>query len=156
MVDLSQIQSFPKVVKETILQTPEDELVDVLATINSVQSQIGRLKLEAASEIEPDTSGNEWVYTQPMKGVRSYNDNGMLVALMKALNMDLVPLIAFLIDGDVLRLSWQYSNLLKVVRRENIVLRTAQWEIKNGDPDYDMGEYWIHGSAGYVRKENDD
>ena len=88
MVDLSEIQSFPKVVKETILHSPEDELVDVLAAVHSVQSQIGRIKRDTATEVEPGTTGHEWVYRQPMKGMRSYNNDGMLLTLMKALDIE--------------------------------------------------------------------
>ena len=148
---LAQIEAFPALVKMAILEAENtEELVDTLGAVNSTQTRIGKLKLDAASEVADEEAGSKWRYEQSMRGVRTFNDSGMFATLMGELGYDnLVGLIRFLLDGDIVRIQWQWSNLQKLMRHHNVELRKAGWAVKEGDPDYDYGEYWVHGSAGY-------
>lgn len=152
---LIALRTVPSIAKQAILEAEGDEIVDVLGTLNSVQSQIGRIKLNAASEVETETAGSEWQYERSRKGVRSYNNSGMFTTLMGQLSFDgLLPLLMHLLELDVIRLSWQWSNLEKLLHGNDVFLRTAHHEVAEGDPDYDMGTYWTDGSASYKRVED--
>lgn len=152
---LAEIAAFPRFVKAALLAASNDEeLVDVLGAINSTQTAIGGIKLGAASEVEPDTSGTTWRYERSQKGMRSFNDDSMFAVLMRELDFkSLTNLLKFLMERDIIRLTWQWGKLEKLLRYRNISLRVADHEISKGDPDYDMGTYWKPGSSAYKRLE---
>jgi len=154
---LEQIEAFPALCKESILEADgTGQLVDVLGAINSTQTAIGKIKLSAASEVESEDAGKNWRYEQPQRGVRSYNNSGMFSSLMQQLGYDsLTNLLLYLIDADVIRLQWMWSNLEKLIHNQDVWLRIANYEVKEGDTEYDMGEYWVKGSAGYKRIEEE-
>ena len=154
---LDEIAAFPQFVKATLLEADGDsQLVDALGTINSVQTSIGSIKLGTAAEVETETEGSYWRYEQSRKGMRSFNNAGMFVTLMRELEFEsLTNLLLFLMERDIIRLTWQWTKLEKLLRIRNINLRTAQHEVSEGDPDYDMGEYWKSGSSSYKRMEED-
>ena len=152
---LEEIAAFPRFVKATLIAADGDEqLVDALGAINSTQTAIGGLKLGAASEVESETEGSTWRYEQTRKGMRSFNNAGMFATLMRDLDFEsLSNLLRFLMERDIIRLTWQWTKLEKLLRHQDIALRIAHEEVSEGDPDYDMGEYWKAGSAGYKRLE---
>ncbi len=154
---LEEIAAFPQFVKATLLKADgEGQLVDALGTINATQSAIGSIKLNTAVEVEAETEGAKYRYEQSQKGMRSFNNGGMFLTLMVALDYkSLVNLLKFLMERDIVRLSWQWTKLEKLLRIRNITLRVASHEISEGDPDFDMGEYWKPGSQGYKRLEED-
>jgi len=154
---LEKIGEFPALCKESIVaSTSTSDLVDILGAINSTQTAIGKIKLTAASEVESEDTGERWRYEQPQRGVRSYNNSGMFSSLMQQLGYEsLVPLLQFLLDADVIRIQWMWSNLEKLIHNRDVWLRTASHEIKEGDPAFDMGEYWVRGSAGYKPVEGE-
>ena len=154
---LEEIAAFPQFVKATFLAADSDEqLVDALGMVNSTQTAIGGIKLGAASEIETETEGAMWRYEQGRKGMRSFNNAGMFATLMRELDFEsLTNLLLFLMERDIIRLTWQWSKLEKLLRIRNIQLRIADHQISDGDPDFEMGEYWETGSTSYKRLEED-
>jgi len=154
---LDEIAAFPQFVKATLLAADGDgEIVDALGTINSTQTAIGNIKLGTAAEVETETEGKQWLYEQSRKGMRSFNNAGMFVTLMRELDFEsLTNLLLFLMERDIIRLTWQWTKLEKLLRIRNIDLRIAHHEVSEGDPDYDMGEYWKPGSSSYKRTTNE-
>jgi len=154
---LDEIAAFPQFVKATLLAADGDsQLVDALGTINSTQTAIGSIKLGTAAEIETETEGTQWRYEQSRKGMRSFNNGGMFATLMRELDFEsLTNLLLFLMERDIIRLTWQWTKLEKLLRIRNIGLRIAQREVSEGDPEYDMGVYWKSGSSSYKRMEED-
>jgi len=147
---LAAIERIPSFIQAQILEAEGNELIDILGAANSTQTQIGVIKRRAASEVSDGDAGTKWAFTQGRKAQRSYNMDGMLSAISRALDLgSFSETLKYLIRIDVLRISWQWSNLDKLVRSHNIELRTTRHEIHDGDPDYEMGEYWEAASPSY-------
>ena len=149
---VEMIEQFPAQVKWAIEHAPEDRLVDVLGTINSTATAIGVAKRRAASEIVDGDHGETWEVEQGRKGMRSYNTSSLLVTLTRQLRYgtDILATLQYLLSRKIITISWSWSNLDKLIRNNNIELITARHEVVDGDPEYDMGEYWIDGPVKYV------
>jgi len=144
------LNTVPGLVQQAILEAEGDELIDVLGTANSIQSQIGAIKRTAASEVSNGDHGGQWEFVQGRKAERSYNTDGLLSSLREELGYEELPhLLMFLMGRGIIRLNWQWTPLLKLIKENNLDLRTARHEIEDGDPDYEIGEYWKAGSPKY-------
>ena len=144
------LNTVPGLVKQAILEAEGDELIDVLGTANSIQSQIGVIKRNAASEVSDGDHGDKWRFEQGRKANRSYNTNGMLATLRDELGFEeLQHVLIFLLNRDVIRINWQWSKLQKLTKEFNLDLKVARNEVVDGDPEYDMGEWWSAASPSY-------
>lgn len=152
---LDEIDAFAVRAKQLVLEANDDELVDVLGALNSAQSALGVIKRDAASEVEPDTAGTRWTFEQRMAADRSYNTSGLLAHLMDQFDFTMAQLIPFLVDLGVLRITWQWSKLKELKQKHNLVIHTTNTEISDGDPEWDVGEYWKRGQAKYVPIESE-
>jgi hypothetical protein len=151
------IEQFPRQVKWALAHAPENRMVDVLGTINSVATAINIAKRSAASEMHAGDTGETWEVEQGRRGMRSYNTSGMLSTIGNHMQHSQVwTTIKMLMDTGVLKLEWSWTNLEKLIKVMNLDLRVARHEIEEGDPDYDMGEYWDDAPVKYVprKKEN--
>ncbi len=152
---LDLIRSMPNIAKEAILEADGTQLVDVLGDINATATKLGAVKRSAAAEVVDGEQGVRWRYSQSMAGKRSYNTNGLLSTISSQLgHRTLQETLMFLMSEDVIRVTWQWSPLKKLVREHNLVLRMARREVEDGDPDFDYGEYWVRGSAKYEAVED--
>lgn len=147
---VEMIEEFPRQVKWAIEHAPEGRMIDVLATINHVATAINIEKRRAASEVQADDHGETWKVEQGRKGMRSYNTEGIIGLVAETYQIGPFKSMRLLMNRGVLRLSWSWSELDKLIRSENLELRVARHEIEDGDPDYDMGEYWVDGPVRYV------
>jgi len=147
---LVALNTVPGLVKQAILEAEGGELIDVLGTANSIQSQIGAIKRTAAAEVTDGEHGDRWRFEQGRKANRTYNTNGLLATLRDELEFEeLQQVLIFLLNRDVIRLNWQWSKLTKLVKEHNLDLKVARHEITDGDPEYDMGEWWTAASPSY-------
>lgn len=144
------LNTVPGLVQQAILEAEGDELIDVLGTANSIQSQIGTIKRTAASEISDGDHGERWEFTQGREAKRSYNTDGLFTRMLEDLPIEDLPhLLMFLMGRGVIRFNWQWTPLLKLIKEYNLDLKTVRREIEDGDPDYEIGEYWKDASPSY-------
>lgn len=144
------LNTVPGLVKQAILEAEDDELIDVLGTANSIQSQIGDIKRTAAAEVSDGDHGKAWAFEQGRKAERSYNTQGLFTRLLEEIDVEDLPhLIVWLMGRDVIRLSWQWTPLLKLIKEFNLDLKITRHEIEDGDPDFEIGEYWKPASPSY-------
>jgi hypothetical protein len=144
------LESVPKLLHDAILEAEGDELIDVLGTANSIQTRIGSIKRLAATEVVDGEHGSKWRFEQGRKGVRSYNTNGLLAAIRQQAGLDsLQSVITFLLGRGVVTLKWNWQPLEKLIKQYNLDLRVGRREVEDGDPDYEIGEYWTNASPSY-------
>ena len=148
---IREIEEFPVKVRTALTFAGEDRLVDVLGAVNSTQTQIGVHKRKAASEVSDGEHGETWEVERKRRGVRSYNTSGLISALNEELDhVNTLSLLMWLIEEGVVSLTWNWSPLDKLRKQRNIGFRFATHEIEDGDPEYDIGEFWVDASTRYV------
>ena len=152
---VEMIEEFPKQVKWAIEHAPEDRMVDMLGTINSVATAINVAKRRAASEIQDGDHGKTWVAEQGRKGMRSYNTSSLLRIIADTFEQseNMLATLMYLLGAEVITIKWSWTNLSNLIRKENLDLRVARHEITDGDPEYDIGEFWTDGPVRYVPRE---
>ncbi len=143
---LALLEQYPAAVKQAIIAAGDD-LVDVIGTVHSNQARIREIKRNAVSELEPGDTGSRWRMEQGNAAKRSYNDSALLMKLSD--EESILKTLMFLIQTGVVKLSWSYTNLMKLVRSEGIDLSIAQHEIADGDDQFDIGEIWAMGSPSF-------
>lgn len=144
------LAQYPQQVKQAIMLAQGDgEMVDVLGTVNSVERHVGDQRRRAAAELEPGIEGDFWEFGQGRIAKRSYNTTSLLNKFIRARDESLLGVIIWLIDNDILRVSWQWKKLQAAVNRYDISLSIAKHEIQDGDVKHDIGEVWGWGSPKY-------
>jgi hypothetical protein len=147
---LAEINRFPAVAKQAVALAPPDRMVDVLGTINSVEARVKTVKLTAAAELEPEDTGTLWRYHRGRVGKRTYNTPALLMSIGSQLKHDSMwETLRMLMFDKVIKISWSWTNFEKLFKAHNLEFRVARREVEDDDPDFDFGEYWDDGSAGY-------
>jgi hypothetical protein len=152
---LKEISSWPVRAAEFLERTEhDDELVDVLGQLNSVTTALGQVKRHHASEVAPDTLGQQWALEIGRQAKRSYNTGGLFLKFMDAWSTSLVDTMIRLIREDILRVSWQWTKLTAAAADAGFELRRVPHAIDEGDA-FDIGEVWGDGSPRYVAVNNE-
>ena len=151
---VEMIEEFPAQVRWAIEHAPDDRLVDVLATINSTATQINVEKRRAASEVQDGDHGETWKVEQGRKGVRSFNTSNLVTKIGIQLgHVTSWETIRMLLFDKVIKIEWSWSNLEKLIRVHNLDLAVARHEIEDGDPEFDIGEFYVDGYKKYLPRE---
>jgi hypothetical protein len=154
---LDELAHLPGIVNDLVLDaSTEAQTVDALGTIRSVETGLAEVRKMGASEVVDGTRGERFAFEQGMTSTKTYNTQSLVAKFMRAWNLDPLQTFLRLIDMDVVRLSWQYTKLMKAVQANGISLTTTNNEIEEGDPNIDIGKLWKHGYPKYVAVTPDD
>jgi hypothetical protein len=148
---LKKLQAFPSYAKTLILRAEGDELIDILAEINSVEQQLGKLRRSHQAELVNNEGGDEWEVKTSRSATRSYNNPRLILKAAEALKAKPLKAMAMLVAADVLKLNWQWKKLQQFVAENDITIQIAQHEISEGD-EADVGEVWTTSSVRYAKK----
>ncbi len=141
---LDLIEKFPAAVRAAVMaaRNPSD-MVDVLGTVNSAAGRANEEKRLAASELESGSIGNRWSVEIGRRATRNYNT----LALMKDIYNGGVTIMD-LIELDVVRIQWQWSNLRKLFDQSETM---PKLRITQGDMgDSHVQEDWKDGYPKYT------
>jgi len=144
---ISALSGYPAMVKRAIIEA-EDRLIDVIAQVHSNQSRVRELKRGATAEINDGDQGRSWYVEVGQSATRSYNTQSLLAKLTPP-DGSIASTLQFLLTSGVIDIKWNWTPLKKLARRERLQLAIAQHEIADGDPEYDIGEYWKQGYPTY-------
>lgn len=142
----------PRMKATLVAAETEAERIDLLGEINSINAELAELKRMHGAEVQDKDTGEKWAVKRGRTAVRSYNTPKLLARAANDLNVPLATAIGYLRDADVLRLTWQYTNLKKFVAENDMTISVAQHEVADGD-DEDMGEYWKDNTPRYVKAD---
>lgn len=152
---LKKLRGYPAYCKTLILRAEGDELIDILAEINSVERQLGELRRSHQAELVDKEAGEEWEVKTSRSCARSYNNPGLILKAAEALNVTPLRAMALLSMGDpkeaVLKLTWGWRNLQRFASENDVTLTIAPHEIEEGE-DADVGEVWTTSSVRYQKK----
>ncbi len=143
---LELLAKYPAAVKAATIDA-EDRLVDVLGTVHSVQSQLAEWKKNTVSEVSDGERGRMWFTKQGGTYQRSYNTSSLLVKLMPE-GGSLAQTLAMLLRLNVISIKWNWMPLKKLIRDRSDI-RIIKKEIEDGDPEWDIGEWWKSGYMSY-------
>ncbi len=150
--DLFALEHTPKLVKRLIREAHgENEIVDILGTVRSVERALAEERQLAAVEIPNGTAGSSWELLQGVKWEKSYS-TAKIMRDMQAAGITILDLI----KADAVRLDWQFTNLKKVFRRAGVTMQMATHEIRPDDPNHHIGSYDKPGYPRYEPIERDD
>jgi hypothetical protein len=149
---LDLLDKYPAAVKAAIMEAKdESELVDVLGTVMSVRRRVDGQRRLASSEVTPTATehikaGERHTVEVARSANRSYN-TPELMKLMQDNGLTILDLL----DIDVLRISWRWTDLKNFVERRGIKLKVVKKEIPElGDSDgAHVGEYWTDGNPSW-------
>ncbi len=153
---LDALEEYPTIVKDTLFAADGDEqLADLLGVLDRNTRMVSAERKIALSEIPDEVTGSR--YTMALKGGkydRSYNFSTLLSKLMDGTGLKLLELLIYLREQDVLRISWQWTNLTKIAREYNVELtiQSGGLPVVDGD-NADVGQKWKDGSPGFTRIE---
>ena len=136
---IDALSLYPQAVKLAIVNS-EDRLVDVIGQVHSNQAQIRDMKKHAISEIDNGEQGKRWRAEIGGSYKRSYNTQSLLAKLTDK-GGSLASTLAFLMQTGVIKIQWNWTPLNKLIRG-NSDIKIIKREIEDGDPEYDIGEYW--------------
>lgn len=152
---IEEIRSFPSTVKDVLLNAETDEeRVDILGAVKYCEREFGTTRRGVEAELDYGViRGQEMEVTIPRKATRSYNTMSLLAAFTYQLGSS--PLQAFLLlkESGALSVKWNWTKLQQAMTKHGIGVRIAQWEIEDGDPEWDIGEVWSNASATYTTTE---
>lgn len=143
---IDAISLYPAAVKLAITNS-EDRLVDVIGQVHSNQARIREMKKGAVSEIGDGERGKRWMAVIGGSYERSYNTQSLLSKLT-AEGSTLAQTLAFLLQTGVITIKWNWTPLKKLIRDRSDI-RIIKKEISDGDPEWDIGEYWKSGNPTY-------
>ncbi len=153
---LDALEGYPIAVKHAIISAHEDgQLTDLLGILDANNRQVASHRKDVLSEIPDYVTGKR--YEMAPKGgrhERSYNFSTLLSKLMDGTGMKLLDLLIYLRERDVIRISWQWTNLVKVMREYNVDLVTTTAIVTDGD-SADVGQRWKDGSPSFTRIEEE-
>ena len=146
---LELLGKYPAAVKKAIMSAKTDEeMVDVLGTVMSNRRRVDTERRLAASEITPTAAEHTFAGERHSVSVnRSANRSFSTPALMKLLQDNGFTLLD-LLESDVLRVSWRWTELKNFAERRDIKLDIVDKEIPElGEADGPhVGEYWTDGN----------
>ena len=148
---LDELDKYPAAVKEAIMSAKNDaEMVDILGTIMSVRRRVDAERRLAAVEVAPTAeehvrSGDRHTVKVSRSAKRSFNTPS-LMKLMQDNGFSLLDLLEY----DVLRITWRWTELKNFADRRGLKLKIAKQEIPElGDSKHDVGEYWEDGNPSW-------
>ena len=154
---LDELEEYPKRVKLALsLAENDEETTDLLGVLDSNKRIVEGHRKLALSEIPNEVTGRR--YEMAPKGgkhERSYNFSTLLSKLMDGTGMKLLELLIYLRERDVIRITWQWTNLTKVIREYNIELITTTGGLVTDGDSADVGQRWKDGYPGFTRIEED-
>jgi len=136
---IDAIALYPQAVKLAITHS-EDRLVDVIGQVHSNQARIREMKKHAISEIGDGEQGKRWKAEVGGSYKRSYNTSSLLAKLQEG-TTGLAATLQFLLQAGVIKITWNWTPLKKLIRERNDI-KIIKREVADGDPEYDIGEYW--------------
>jgi len=149
---LDLLDKYPAAVKDAIMTAKNDEeLVDVLGTVMSVRRRVDSERRMAATEVTPTaaehTKAGERHYVEVSRTAKRSFNTPELMKLMQGKGFSLLDLL----DHDVLRITWRWTDLKNFAERRDIKLVKVKQEIPElGDSDGAMvGEYWEDGNPSW-------
>ena len=141
---LDELKEYPKLVKKTIMSAKTDgEMIDILGTVMDVRRKVDAERRMAATEVTP--TADEHVFAGERHTVevgqttkRSFSTPA-LMKLMQEKGFTLLDLL----ESDVLRVTWRWTELKNFAERRDIKLTIAKKEIPElGEADGPhVGEY---------------
>ena len=149
---LDLLDKYPAAVKDAIMEAKNDEeLIDVLGTTMSVRRRVDVQRRLAQSEVAPTAAehvkaGERHTVEVSRSAKRSFNTPA-LMTLLQDKGMSLLDLL----DHDILRITWRWTDLKNFAERRDIKLTIVDREIPElGDSDgAQVGEYWEDGNPSW-------
>jgi hypothetical protein len=137
---------------QAVKDDPSDGNYTDLAALMRVQSaKAGELKRSLVSEVPAgvQTEGQKYKMSQPIKTMRSYSTDKLLQDLLlhQSAGVGFVEMIRTLINEDVLKLAWSWTNVRKYANEVRLPLVIAPFEIADDDDKCHVGELKTTGSA---------
>lgn len=114
----------------------DDQLADTVGDLRAAERVLADVRRMLMSELTGPVVGERAEVTESRSAKRSYNTSGLLSAFG---GFDALPR---LVSQDVVRVSWQWSNLRRVAAAEDVTLSVASHEIEDGDTEALIGEVW--------------
>ena len=149
--DFDWLEQVPAKAKALTLKADGDEqLIDVLGTINSVEQGLGSLRRGTDVEVPAGLAGKRWKMEQGQRATRSYNSTSLVTKFAKAVKRSPFETVGLLIALNVVKLEWHWTNLQKAAANYNVPLMVGYEEVVDGG-DIDVGETWKTGRPKYVR-----
>ena len=152
---IGMLKALPKMARELVLNSSEDEIVDVVAEIRETEKGLADERKLAMTEIEGGARGREWYVAQSRQAKRSYNDMSLLTKIADAMDMSLLQSIGWLLNNGIITIGWKWTPLKELVRELGVEITTAQREITAGDPA-DVGEVWKDSYPSFKRIEKEE
>lgn len=149
---LDQVQTFPSAVRELIASAEGNEHIDALGYIRVAEHQAGIERRKYSSEVEAGEAGEVFVVERRREAKRSYNNASLLMKFAEALRMTPIQTIGYLVNNNIVSLTWSITNLRNAARDLDVSMTVAQHEITDGD-EADIGEVWVDGYPSYKRIE---
>lgn len=150
---IDALSLYPSAVKVAIANS-EDRLIDVIGQVHSNQAAIRSMKKSAVSEINDGEKGKRWLAVVSGAYKRSYNTQGLLAKLTPK-DGTLASTLGFLLTSGVITLKWNWTPLKKLMRETDVQFKIIKREVADGDPEYDIGEYWEAGNPTYKPVEEE-
>lgn len=149
---IAALEQYPAQVREALLGADGiGEVIDILGTVHSNRQQVWTHFKGAVVELEPGEAGDRFRYEAGRQADRSYNTPSLLAKIATALgDRPLIDVLQFLVNSDVLRLTWRWTSLKRLAEELDLTLSIAKHEITDGDVDADIGERWKTASASFV------
>jgi len=136
-------------IKETVLRAQgEEELVDTLGDIRSIEVGLSNLRRSTAMELDDYIEGDRWRMKRPRKAMRSFNTSRLLARFSKALDLTVAATVSRLLADGVISLNWNWSMLKNYAEMHDVSLTIAQHEVEDGDVE-DVGVYYKSGYPTY-------
>ena len=122
----------------------DEDMVDVVGDVAAIHRRLGEWLRDQRSELGGGMKGERWMSVERRSATRSYNTNSLLARFADALPGGQSPAGALqrLLERDVVRLQWRWTDLQKAAEQDDVTLRVANHEITDGDPDADVGAVW--------------
>lgn len=130
-------EQFCRNLTDTILNDPPslEETPDVVADLERAAKILNETRRMLMSEVTAPVEGREFKIKEARSAKRSYNTSGLLSAFGG------YSALPELVAKDVVRISWQWSNLRREATARDIPLVIEAHEISDGD-DSLVGEVW--------------
>jgi len=149
--DLKYLQAIPGHAKDIILRAEGDDLIDVLAEVNSVERMLGQIRRGHQTELVDEDEGSEWAVKTSRSAQRTYNTPSLVVKASEVLNVSPLRAIAELKERGILSINWKWTQLKDFLIEHDLEYVTVSHEIEDED-NADIGEVWTTSSVRYVKK----
>jgi hypothetical protein len=137
--------------KALIMDAPDEGVtIDVLGEVKAVERGLASLRGGAQAEFEDGQTGGVWRIEKGRRSINSYNTPKLIRSFAEAMGISSWDAFVQLWRSDVVRISWQQSNLERAAAKHRVTLTTAPHEITEGE-DAHVGTYWVDGYASYKR-----